>query len=131
MNNRFAIFDVYMVCIHLYSKVDAIISSDLGDIGSYGAIYYPWLCYQDEVFPPSASMAGLFVQVEDEHPPNGIQWPPANYPLNRVTHLENEMDWSEAEKYVNVSINPILTQAGRGVVPLGARTLSTQSAFHP
>lgn len=130
MNNRFAIFDAPYGLHDIYiQKWMQSFRQTLGDIGSYGAIYYPWLCYQDEVFPPSASMAGLFVQVEDEHPPNGIQWPPANYPLNRVTHLENEMDWSEAEKYVNVSINPILTQAGRGVVPLGARTLSTQSAF--
>ena len=33
----------------------------------------------DEVFPP-VLMAGLFVRVEQEHPPQGIQWPPANHP---------------------------------------------------
>jgi hypothetical protein len=130
MNNRFAILDAPYGLHDIYvQKWVRSFRENVGGIASYGAIYYPWLCYRDETFPPSASMAGLFVRVEQEHPPQGIQWPPANYPLIRVTHLENEMDWSEAERYVNVSINPILSQSGRGIVPLGARTLSQEPAF--
>jgi hypothetical protein len=130
MNNRFAILDAPRGLHDIYIQ-DWIngFRKRLGEIASYGAIYYPWLCYMDEIFPPSASMAGLYVRVEKEHPPQGIQWPPANFPLERVTHLENEMEWSEAERYVTASINPILVQAGRGTVPLGARTLSLHTAF--
>ena len=130
MTNRFAILDAPYGLHDIYiQKWVQSFRNNIGELGAYGAIYYPWLCYLEEVFPPSASMAGLFVRVEHEHPPQGIQWPPANHPLERVTHLENEMDWIEAEHYVNVCINPILIQMGRGVIPLGARTLSFQQAF--
>ena len=42
-----------------------------------------------------------------------------------MTHTEVELDWNEAGALADQAINPIVVQAGRGVVAFGARTLST------
>lgn len=92
---------------------------------SYGALYYPWLCDGDDVFPPSGAVAGVYARVEAEHEPFGVAWPPANEVLRGVTHPAVELRWSETGDLADVGINPILDQTGRGVVIWGARTLST------
>lgn len=96
---------------------------------SYGALYYPWLCDKDEMFPPSASIAGLYVRVENEHPPIGIQWPPANVLVHGVTHLEVELEWDESNALAEQHINPLVVQSGRGIVVFGVRTLSSNPIF--
>jgi hypothetical protein len=96
---------------------------------SFGAVYYPWLYEGDELFPPSGTVAGLFARVELEHRPFGIVWPPANVPLRAVTHPEVELTWAEAGELSEKHINPIIIQAGRGVLVFGARTLSREPAF--
>ena len=96
---------------------------------SYGAIYYPWLCEGQTRFPPSASVAGVYVRTEKERGEYGVAWPPANTPVYGVTHPEVELDWMEAGALAEQSINPIILQAGRGLVIFGARTLSRQSSY--
>jgi len=91
---------------------------------SFGAIYYPWLCERDDVFPPSGAVAGLYARTELEHRPFGVKWPPANQPLRSVTHPQVELGWDEAGRLAEQAINPIVVQAGRGVIVFGARTLS-------
>jgi hypothetical protein len=90
----------------------------------FGAVYYPWLRQRDELMPPSGAMMGLYARTEREHDPFGVVWPPANIPLRGVTHPEIDLEWSEASELAALSINPIVSQPTRGVVVLGARTLS-------
>lgn len=91
---------------------------------SYGAVYYPWLFQGDELFPPSGVIAGTFARTELEHVPYGVAWPPANVPIQAVTHPEVELSWAEAGELAEESINPIVVQPGRGVLAFGSRTLS-------
>lgn len=96
---------------------------------SFGALYYPWLCEGQERFPPSASVAGVYVRTEKAQGEYGVVWPPANTPVFGVTHPEVELDWGEAGGLAERSINPLILQAGRGVVVFGARTMSREKAF--
>ena len=96
---------------------------------SFGAIYYPWLLQGDDLFPPSGTIAGLYARVELEHRPFGIVWPPANQTLRAVTHPEVPLDWAEAGALAEAAINPVVTQANRGVVVFGARTLARDPTF--
>jgi phage tail sheath protein FI len=96
---------------------------------SYGALYYPWLFEGVETFPPSASMAGVYARVEREKGEYGVVWPPANVPVKGVTHLELELSFSEAGDMAEAAINPLILQAGRGIVVFGARTLSSELAY--
>lgn len=91
---------------------------------TYGAVYYPWLHQGDTVFPPSGVVAGVYAQVEREHAPFGVRWPPANRELKGVTHPAVSLRWREVERLAERGVNPLLTQPGRGVVVWGARTLS-------
>lgn len=90
----------------------------------FGAMYYPWLRRGDDHLPPSGAVMGMIARVELEHAPLGIAWPPANAEVRGVTHCEVELDWGEAGRWSEIGINPLLVQAGRGVVAWGARTLS-------
>ncbi len=96
---------------------------------SYGAIYYPWLCQGDEVFPPGGVIAGSFAAGELERRPFGVGWPPANQPLRGATHPEIDLDWEEAGALAEEAINPIVVQPGRGLLAFGARTLSTDPTW--
>ncbi|MFT5679339.1 MAG: phage tail sheath protein FI [Myxococcota bacterium] len=96
---------------------------------SYGALYYPWLFEGGTTFPPSASLAGIYARIEKEKGEYGVVWPPANVPVNGVTHLELDLDFTEAGDMAEASINPLILQAGRGIVVFGARTLSTDLAY--
>ena len=98
-------------------------------VGQYGAIYYPWVCEGDANFPPGACVAGIFVEVEKQHPPIGIQWPPANIPFKGVTHPLVQLENIEVSYLSQENINPIYTQANRGIMPMGARTLSNDNIF--
>ena len=97
--------------------------------GSYGAIYYPWLLNGEDIFPPSATMAGSYARLEVENRPFGVAWPPANRPLRGVTHAEVELEWDEAGAMAEAALNPIVVQPGRGLVAFGARTLSLSSGL--
>jgi len=74
-------------------------------------------------------MAGLYVRSEKAQGDYGVYWPPANQSIKGVTHPEVELSWNEASALADRSINPLILQAGRGVVVFGARTLSSEDAF--
>ncbi|MEC8382298.1 MAG: phage tail sheath subtilisin-like domain-containing protein [Myxococcota bacterium] len=130
MNNRFLIIDPPMGLHgeYLQNWVKRFRTNNQ-NTSSYGALYYPWLWERDKVFPPSAAMAGVFVRVDLEHRPIGIHWPPANVHIRGVTHLDIELNWSEASELAEAHINPFVIQPGQGINVFGARTLSFDPAF--
>ena len=71
----------------------------------------------------------MYVEVEKNHPPIGIQWPPANLPLRGITHLTLELDQQEVSTLSQEYVNAIHTVSGRGIMPMGARTLSNEPIF--
>ena len=130
MNNRFFIIDAPQ---HLHDElltrwVDQV-RSRYEEIADYGAIYYPWLQDGEAIFPPSSVMAGLYVQVERSNPPIGIQWPPANVPTRGCTKGEINLSFQEATRLGQHNINPIFVVPGKGLMPMGARTLSRDPIF--
>jgi hypothetical protein len=91
---------------------------------SFGALYYPWLRHGDRLYPPSGAVVGAYARCEREHTPFGVVWPPANIPLRGVADAEVGLDWRESGALGDAHVNPLIIQAGRGVVIWGARTLS-------
>jgi phage tail sheath protein FI len=96
---------------------------------AFGAVYAPWLMAGDRVVPPSGAMMGLMARLELERAPVGVCQPPANVPLQGVTHAEVDLDWGEVAQLAEGHVNPLVSQAGRGVVAWGARTLSSDPAW--
>jgi len=96
---------------------------------AFGAVYAPWLMAGDRVLPPSGAMMGLMAKLELERAPVGVCQPPANVPLQGVTHAEVDLDWGEVAQLAEAHVNPLVSQAGRGVVAWGARTLSSDPAW--
>lgn len=125
MNNRFLVIDAPkgLHGEYLVRWVDGF-RARFPETRSYGAVYYPWLLDGDELFPPSGVLAGSYAGLELAQPPFGIARPPANVPLQGVTHPEVPLSFAEAGDLVESHINPIVVQSGRGVVAFGARTLS-------
>lgn len=130
MNNRFLILDAPQ---HLHDQLLVRWVEQIGQryekIAAFGAIYYPWLCAGEEVFPPSSVMAGVYVAVEKLHPPIGIQWPPANIPVRGCTHSSIELTNQEAKSLAKAHVNPIVLVPSKGLMPMGARTLSKDPIF--
>ena len=126
MNNRFLILDAPkgLHGEYLVRWVEGFRERSV-ESRAYGAVYYPWLLDGDELFPPSGVLAGSFAGLELAQPPVGIARPPANVPLQGVTHTEVGLSFAEAGTLVESHINPIVVQTGRGVVAFGARTLSS------
>jgi uncharacterized protein len=97
---------------------------------SYAALYYPWLRVPDPLhpngslrtIPPSGHIAGLYAAVEQA---SGAHQPPAN------ERIENAQDVTVAVEdvihgYLNDQrVNVIRAYPGRGLRPMGARTLSS------
>lgn len=125
MNNRFLIVDTPRD-LHDEPLIRWVneFRDRVGESGSYGAIYYPWLMNGDDTFPPSGSVAGMYARTELDNAPFGVKWPPANQLIRGVTHPAIPVRWRESDRLVDAHINPILSQPARGVVVWGARTLS-------
>jgi hypothetical protein len=130
MNNRFLILDAPQ---HLHDDLLIRwvnqISQRNEKFAAFGAMYYPWLCSGESTFPPSSVMAGLYVAVEKLHPPIGIQWPPANIAVRGCTHSSIELTNQEATDLARGHVNPIVLVPGKGLMPMGARTLSKDPIF--
>ncbi|MEQ1503288.1 MAG: phage tail sheath C-terminal domain-containing protein [Myxococcota bacterium] len=125
MNNRFMIVDAPRD-LHDEALIRWVgeLRERVGESGSFGALYYPWLMNGDDTFPPSGPVSGLYARVELENAPFGVKWPPANQVIRGVTHPAVPVRWRESDRLVDAHINPILSQPARGVVVWGARTLS-------
>lgn len=96
---------------------------------AFGAVYYPWLKNGDELFPPSGAILGVFARTERQHSPFGVAWPPANVPVQGVTHTDVELRWDEVGRITEAGANPVVVQPTRGVVVFGARTLSVEQRW--
>lgn len=96
---------------------------------SFGALYYPWLYRGDTLYPPSASLAGVYARTEREHEPFGVVWPPGNVQVRGATHPAVDLDWTETGALAELGINPLVVQPARGVVVWGTRTLSRDSTW--
>jgi hypothetical protein len=99
---------------------------------SYAALYFPWLRVPDPLrltgllrtIPPSGHMAGLYARVENI---SGVQQPPANEPLENVRDLTIAAE-DVAHGFLNErAVNVIRAYPARGLRPMGARTLSSDS----
>jgi hypothetical protein len=97
---------------------------------SYAALYYPWLRVPDPLrldgtlrtIPPSGHIAGLYARVENS---SGPHQPPANERLENVRDLTVAVD-DVLHGYLNDhDVNLIRAYPGRGLRPMGARTLSS------
>lgn len=130
MNNRFFVMDTPKD-LHegpLFEWVARFREQNRATV-CFGAIYYPWLMSGDTLFPPSGPVTGIYAQVEQDMPKFGVRNAPANRVLQGVTHPAVELKWKESDQYIAAHINPILTQASRGVVIWGARTLSLDAKW--
>ncbi len=125
MTNRFLVIDTPMG-LHgegLLQWVTHLRERDRSN-RSFGAVYYPWVRHGDDFAPPSGAIVGTYARVEREHDPYGVVWAPANVTVRGVGEPENRLNWSEARSLAAQGVNPLLIQAGRGLVLFGARTLS-------
>jgi hypothetical protein len=91
---------------------------------SYGALYFPWLHQGDVRLPPSGAVAGVHARLLRDGGIAGLRRAPANVDLRGFTHPRVELGWTDAPALVDAGIDPVVVQAGRGLVVAGARTLS-------
>jgi phage tail sheath protein FI len=96
---------------------------------SFAAIYHPWLAVRDALglnglvrfVPPSGHVAGMFARTDRLR---GVHKPPANEVLEGVYDVADRLDDNLHGLLNNQGINAIRIVPGRGVLVLGARTLS-------
>lgn len=91
---------------------------------SFAALYYPWLMRGDQALPPAGAVAGLFARSDRDNGPLGVRAAPANLEVRGFTHAALSLGFRAAAALVEVGVNPVIEQAGRGLVLWGARTLS-------
>lgn len=97
---------------------------------SFGALYYPWVCVGDPLggpgdlrtIPPSGHVAGMYARTDRLR---GVHKPPANEVLEGVWDLSHPIDAGAHGELNDKHVNAIRALPGRGILVLGARTLST------
>lgn len=101
---------------------------DFPDTG-YAALYYPWISVDDPLrlradlrtIPPSGHVAGMFARTDRMR---GVHKAPANELLEGVWDLSRPVDATAHAQLNDNGINAIRVVPGRGVLVLGARTVS-------
>jgi uncharacterized protein len=101
---------------------------------SFGALYYPWIRVDDPLgaagalrtIPPSGHVAGMFARTDRLR---GVHKPPANEVLEGVWDLSHAVDAVAHGQLNDAHINAIRALPGRGILVLGARTLSTDQRW--
>jgi phage tail sheath protein FI len=96
---------------------------------SYAALYHPWIVVSDPLrerglvraVPPSGHVAGMFARTDRLR---GVHKPPANEVLEGVADLTDLVDDDAHAALNEASINAVRPVPGRGMLVLGARTLS-------
>ena len=96
---------------------------------SAAAIYHPWVAVRDplaigglvRLVPPSGHVAGMFARVDRLR---GVHKPPANELLEGVFDLAERIDDAAHGLLNEHGVNALRIVPGRGVLVLGARTLS-------
>ncbi|MFZ5961675.1 phage tail sheath C-terminal domain-containing protein [Thalassococcus sp. BH17M4-6] len=99
---------------------------------SYAALYWPWLRVvpQGETLaremPPSGAVAGLLARMDLAE---GPQRAPANRTLRGVQARTDAVDDAVHAMLNEQGINVLRARPGRGVAPMGARTLSSEAEW--
>jgi hypothetical protein len=127
MKNRFAVID----CGNLQSEA-AVTAMRASFDSAFGALYYPWVRVvdpnsgRDIHVPPSGFVAGIYARVDLTR---GVWKAPANETVFLATALEREIPRSEQVQLNTSHVNCLRTLPGKGVVVVGARTLSSDSEW--
>ena len=123
VKNRFAVID----CGDEQSTA-AVTAMRASFDSAFGALYYPWVRVADPNsgrdlhLPPSGFVSGIYARVDLNR---GVWKAPANEALVLATGLEREISHSEQGPLNAVHVNCLRHIPGRGVLILGARTLSS------
>lgn len=96
---------------------------------SLAALYHPWIVVNDprrerslvRPVPPSGHVAGMFARTDRLR---GVHKPPANEVLEGVADLTDVIDDRTHAELNDASVNAVRAVPGRGMLVLGARTLS-------
>lgn len=113
----------------LGQQADALAWRDLLPDTSFGALYYPWLDVSDPLaglgmlrtMPPSGHVAGVFARSDRLR---GVHKAAANEVLEGVWDTSQPIDGAAHGELNSHHVNAIRALPGRGIVLLGARTLS-------
>ena len=123
LKNRFAVID----CGDRQAAA-AVTAMRASFDSAFGALYYPWVRVvdpstgQDLYLPPSGFVCGIYARVDLAR---GVWKAPANEPLVLATGLEREISHAEQAPLNTAHVNCLRHIPGRGVLILGARTLSS------
>jgi len=93
---------------------------------AYGALYYPWLCVDQDALPPSGFVCGIYARHDANR---GVHKAPANEAVLGVTRLEKNVNHADQEILNSEGINAFRDVPGHGVLLWGARTLSPDSEW--
>lgn len=99
---------------------------------SFAGLYWPWLRVVPEgetearLLPPSGAVAGLLARMDLSE---GPQRAPANQTLRGVQGLTEVADDPVHALLNDQGINVLRPRPGRGIAPMGARTLSSNSEW--
>jgi len=122
MKNRFAVID----CGDRQSAA-AVEAMRAAFDSPFGAIYYPWVRVGDPAtgreltVPPSGFVSGIYARVDLNR---GVWKAPANEALVMATGLERDLTRAEYTRLNPAHVNCLRLVPRRGVLVMGARTLS-------
>lgn len=94
---------------------------------SFGALYYPWIIWNDggveRVMPPCGFMAGVYARCDRDE---GVFRAPANVVIEGVSDLTWRLNDGHLTELNNKGVNCIRLIPQRGIRPWGARALSNE-----
>ncbi|WP_170981285.1 phage tail sheath C-terminal domain-containing protein [Mycolicibacterium sp. CR10] len=95
---------------------------------AFAALYHPWLLLVDPIgsglraVPPGGHMAGVYAKGDLDV---GVHKPPANVALFNVHQVQARVDEATHGLLNGEGINAIVPLPGRGIRPMGTRTMSS------
>jgi hypothetical protein len=99
---------------------------------AFAALFFPWLHVRDPVvgtvreLPPCGHLAGLAALTDLNE---GVHRAPANVALRWVQSVSLRLDDAQAGLLNSEAVDVIRVMAGRGIRPMGARTLSSDPGW--
>jgi hypothetical protein len=100
---------------------------------AFAALYHPWLLVLDPIItgglravPPGGHLAGVYAKGDLEV---GVHKPPANVELACAHQVEARVDESTHGLLNGEGIDAIIPLPGRGIRPMGLRTMSSDSQW--
>jgi phage tail sheath protein FI len=99
---------------------------------AFAALHFPWVHVRDPIsgavreLPPSGHVTGLAALTDLDQ---GVHRAPANRSLRWVQSVSLDLDDARAGLLNSEAVNVIRAMAGRGIRPMGARTLSSDPSW--